>query len=168
VPKEEALRLDAQDVPVRAIAAYERYLAESPRDLDAYINLAVLYFECSDPGFAAAHEIPHAVLAASTEKAEALLNTAEERFGWRAEIEFWRKYVRFVALGDPPFYERAVELATAGESLVPYLHLAGHGPYQEEARALLNAVASGRSTKDRYIRSVLESSALYDWFEDAE
>jgi hypothetical protein len=50
--KEKALKLDAQDLPLDAAQAYEEAVAASEADFETFMNLAVLYFVCTDGGYA--------------------------------------------------------------------------------------------------------------------
>ena len=155
-----ALAQDAQDQPLPALDAYEQAIASSVADLDAYINLAVLYFKCFDFGYAAHHKLPDSVLRASLTRAREILDLAETRFGSEPEVEFWRRYIAMIYLGGPQFHEEARRLVESGKTRVPYFYLIS-GPdgknYAEEARKLVDAVEDGRTAKERYIRGVLKS-----------
>jgi hypothetical protein len=160
---EDAARFDAEDRPIEAIAAYERAIAEGGVPLETYINLALIYLSCYDPGFAAFHHIAPETIEASSHRFDEVLAKAEQQFGRSPEIEFWRRYLKFFGLGEPPFYDEARALANEGAA-VAYLHLAGEGPYQKHTQALLDSVEGARTRKERFIKSVLESFALREWW----
>ena len=112
--KEEAMTLDAQDLPLEAARAYEEAIASSDADFDTFINLAVLYFVCVDGGYAAHHGLSQEFVDHAWERAYELLDEAESKFGKQTEIAFWRHYFRFVVLGEAPFIktcERFLSLA---------------------------------------------------------
>jgi hypothetical protein len=161
---EDALRFDEEDRPVDAIAAYQRAIADPNADLELYLNLAALYFTCADFGYSSHHHIPSDITDTCLAQAETVLSEASSRFGEHPEISFWRRYIPFICLAGEPFYEDALRLAHDGRSLVPYLHLCGRGPYQEQAKQLLEQVNPGRSARQRYIRSVLGSAVYREWF----
>ena len=143
--------------------AYGAAIADGGVPLDTYLDLALIYMNFYDPGFTAFHHIALEVIEDSSDRLDKILTEAEERFGRIPEIDFWRRYAKFFGLGEPPFYDDAKALADEGAS-VAYLHLAGQGPYQTQAQALLKSVAVGRTCRERFIRSVLQSSVLRDWW----
>ena len=156
--KEEAMMLDAQDLPVDAAQAYEEAIAASDADFDTFINLAVLYFVCVDGGYATHHGLSQEFINHAWERAYELLDEAESRFGNQSEIAFWRHYFRFVVLGEAPFVETCAHLLQSGASLVPSFYLftsPGGDPYRPQALELLERVQEGKTAKQRYIRSIL-------------
>jgi hypothetical protein len=159
---DDAAKLDAEDRPLEAAQAYELAIRQGSAPIEAYINLACIYLNLRDFGYASYHRIPLETQEAASDRFQRVLTEAEARFGKYPELEFWRRYFSFFAFGEEPFYEEAANLAGQGVS-VAYLHLAGQGHYQRETRALLESVKLGRTTKERFIASVLKSRALSDW-----
>jgi hypothetical protein len=158
--KEQAELLDTQERPVEAAEAYERAIAEEDATLDLYLNLAVLYFVCTDFGYQAYHHLSDEFIAKAWDRAFKLLDEAESRFGPDSEITFWRRYFRFVRLGDDPFIEECERLALSGSLLVPYFYLFGYTgeeKHREQAQKLYESVKNGSTEKQRYIRSILEN-----------
>jgi tetratricopeptide (TPR) repeat protein len=156
---EEAAILDRADRPLEAAESYERAIRSDDADLDTYLNLAVLYFVCTDFGYASHHRLPNEFETTAWDKANEILTAAESRFGKEAEIDFWRYYFRYVVLGDEPFVETCRQLAPLSSSLVPYFYLfvsPGGREYQREAEELFKAVKDGTTAKKRYIRSILK------------
>ena len=117
--KEKALMLDAQDLPLDAAQAYEEAIAASDADFETFMNLAVLYFVCTDGGYAAHHNLSPEFVNDAWDRAYELLDEAESRFGNQAEMTFWRHYFRFVGLGAAPFIKTCQHLLESGDSLVP-------------------------------------------------
>ena len=157
--KEEAVTLDTQDLPFDAAQAYEEAIAESGADFDTFMNLAVLYFVCVDGGYATHHALSQEFMNHAWERAYALLDAAELRFGKQSEITFWHHYFRFVVLGDAPFLDTCEQLFHSGFSLVPsfYLFTSPRGEkYRPQAQQLLELVKDGSTAKKRYIRSILD------------
>ncbi|MDH3604508.1 MAG: hypothetical protein OEU26_33290 [Candidatus Tectomicrobia bacterium] len=156
--KEEAMMLDAQDLPVDAAQVYEKVIAASDADFDTFMNLAVLYFVCVDGGYATHHGLSREFINDAWERAYELLDEAESRFGKQSEITFWRYYFRFVVLGEAPLIETCKDLLQSGSSLVPSFYLftsPGGDLYRSQALQLLERVKEGTTAKQRYIRSIL-------------
>jgi hypothetical protein len=157
--KETALELDAEDRPIEAANAYEEAVKETDAGFDLYMDLAVLYFVCTDGGYASHHHLSNEFVDRAWERAMQLLDEAESRFGSNDEVEFWRRYFCFISLGeDESIMER--ERFASSKSLIPYfyLFLSGDGKaYYSEAQQLLEQVANGSTAKERYIKSILES-----------
>ena len=150
---------DAADRPVSAIEAYEEALASEDVELDAYLDLAVLYLECCDFGFAAHYKVPPELEASAYDKALEVLDRAELRFGRHSEITFWRHYLRMAVLGDALEADEVLKLVREDESLVPFLLLVGTPAASEHARrleALLNQVGEGRTARQRLVKGILE------------
>jgi hypothetical protein len=158
--KELALKLDAEDKPIEAVKAYEEAIKEPGADLDIYLNLAVLYFVCTDFGYAAHHHLPDELFDKAWERMISLLDEAESRFDKNDEVDFWRRYFRYIGLGnDESVMER--EPLKSSTSLIPYFYLfkSGNGDeYRSEAEKLYELVADETSAKKRYIKSILESN----------
>jgi hypothetical protein len=155
----EARQWDALDRPVEAARAYKAAIRTGSADLEAYLDLAVLYFACLDAGYATHHRLGQEFLDTCNPFQE--LDRAQARFGPHPEIIFWRHYMRFIYLGEQPDHQLAAQLARSGEILVPCLLPLMCGPHPESHRAegerLLDSVRNGASVRERYVRSVLES-----------
>ncbi|WP_152541373.1 hypothetical protein [Kallotenue papyrolyticum] len=159
--KEDAASFDARDQPVEAAQAYEMAIASSEADLDTYINLAVLYFVCNDGGYAAHHKLSQSFLSVAWDRAFELLDEAELRFGEHPETSFWKLYFSFVLLGADPSFNACEQLTHGSRTLVPYFHLFSSPEgerYRQPAEKLLQLVSAGATAKERYIKSVLEST----------
>lgn len=158
--KEQAIEFDSQDRPLEAAEAYEQIIAQPNADIESFINLAVLYFVCTDGGYAAYHRLSNEFVNKAWERANEVLDKAEAKFGKYAEIDFWCYFFRFIVLGEGPFIHECRALATKSTSIVPYFHLfalSGGEQYREKADQLLELVKGGKTAKNRYIKSVLES-----------
>lgn len=145
-----------------AALAYEDAVLESNADLDILLDLAVLYFELLDGGAVAHYRLSVEFQERAWSRFHELLEEAERKFGREPEIVFWRRYFRFIHLGEEPFPEEAERMAHAGTSLVPYFHLwmlpGGKRQYHEQARVLFEQMRDGSTPRKRYIRSILESA----------
>jgi regulator of protease activity HflC (stomatin/prohibitin superfamily) len=159
--RDQAAQYDRADQPVEAAAAYEQVIAEGEADLETFLNLAVLYFQCCDGGYLARHSLSKDFVEQADKRALELLDEAENRYGSNNELEFWRLFINY-AYGADASAQTSLELALRGPSSVPYFHLfslPGGEAYAEEARMLLASVREGKTAKERFIKSVLESHA---------
>jgi len=157
--KKKALDLDAQELPIAASCAYEECIISSCADLEVYINLSVLYFVCTDLGYAAYHNLPSAFVTRAGDRAFELLDEAELKFGKHPEIDFWRNYFKFAMLGGQSFKSKCENIVESGVTQVPYFYLFAickDNKYFKQAAKLFNAVKHRRTEKDRYIFSILK------------
>jgi len=151
---------DSRDYPREAALAYEIAIQKYEASLDTILDLAVLYFVCTDFGYSAHHHLLPEFSAKAYERALEILDIAEDRWGQKVEIVFWRQYFRYVVLGDDPFVEMCEQLARSSSSLIPYFYLFTSiegEKYRPQAQQLFELVKDGTTAKKRYIRSILES-----------
>lgn len=156
----QALELAIGQKFEQAAQEYEVSLTKSDISIDAYINLACLYWESVSPGTTASDTF----FEQSSKRMYQVLDEAEEKFGKIPEIEFWRLCFNFITLGDPAFPVKALELAkNPKSSLVPYFHVYSQtrdSKYLPKARKLLEQARLQLTTKNRYIISLLEACGL--------
>jgi hypothetical protein len=76
-----------------AAASYEASLLSDPTDVEATVNLAVLYWRAAGCSCAASGSLPREFLMHARERLRELLELAGERFADRAEIRFWNRYI---------------------------------------------------------------------------
>jgi hypothetical protein len=153
-----ALEFDALDLPVQAANAYEEAIGSEQADLSAYMNLAVLYFESTDPGYAAAKKLDPEFTARASAGMYRVLRLATRRFGSYPEAAFWNIYFNWFSKYDDPNFDEARELAK--KTPIAYLHLLGAPDgkrYLKQARGLLENVKKRRTVRERYIDSVVRS-----------
>ncbi len=84
----------------QAAAAYEAHLAFNPDDLEAILNLAVLYWQAAE-ACAAGHAASPELIDTAEDRMNALLDSASLRFAGSAEMRFWREYITRAQLGEP-------------------------------------------------------------------
>jgi len=163
-PEEQARKADAEDKPLQATMAYERVLNEGGGDLQFCLDAALVYLQCCDGGYIAAHRLPSDLVQRAYERALQILDQAERRFGAYNELDFWRYYLDFLVLGRDADPRKCEAIAVRGPSLVPYFHLyalSGGERFESQARQLLEEMKEGRTARQRHIRSVLKSRALH-------
>ncbi len=148
---------------VRAADCYEQIVQVEDAPLEAYLNLAVLYWQCTDYGFNASHNLGIDFIHEAGERYETLLQEAGRRFPHHPEIRFWTLYCNYVTLGEPPFVEECKRLVdAASKPLIPcfYLYSASNGrEYEKEAHHLLEECLNHPTTKNKYITSVIKGVA---------
>jgi hypothetical protein len=157
--EELALAFDAQEIPVEAAWAYEVAISAPKANLDLFLNLAVLYFECLDFGYASRHRLSEGFTSGAWDRAFDVLNKAEERFGRRTEIEFWRLYFSHIYSGEELTVSACKELTKGKDSLVPFMYLftsSGKTLFLEEACQLFELVRDCTTERKRYIKSILD------------
>ncbi|MDP3938768.1 MAG: hypothetical protein Q8R92_11630 [Deltaproteobacteria bacterium] len=156
-----ALALDtAQDLPAAA-REYERAVRDVGATLETYLNLAVLYFVLVDPGEASTRGLSADFVNAAWRRATELLEEASDRFGSNSEIEFWKRYFRFVVVGDAFLPEECEELAKSGGSLVPYFFLSSacdDNRYCEQTEVLREQVRARETARQRYVYDMLQKA----------
>lgn len=159
---EMAIALDVAEQFERAAVLYETVIAKESAPVEAFLNLAVLYWECTDFGIMAGYHLPVEFVKMAHIRHGDLLVEAKERFPQVPEVIFWQRYILdFRAMGNDFSVDDATDLATQPNStLVPYfyIYLASEGAveYREPAHQLLQSAQSLRTTKNRYIISMLE------------
>ena len=156
--RDKALRLDAEERPREAAAAYEVAIEVADSDLETYLNLAVLYWVATDFGYAGYHKLENAFVERAGRRDHEILDEGERRFGSNNEIDFWRYYFDYVSLGEAARPGHCKTLAERGPSLVPYFHLfelADGRRHRDEAKELLALFDPPETERGRYIYSML-------------
>jgi hypothetical protein len=96
-----ALTADENGRLEEAAASYEASLQSDPADLEATVNLAVLYWRAAGCGRSAPGSLPREFLTQARQRLHELLESAGQRFADRAEIRFWKKYIAAADAGEP-------------------------------------------------------------------
>jgi hypothetical protein len=148
--------LDQTGDVVAAAWAYEIALSSKPRDLEIRLNLVAIYVWACDTGFAAAHRLDQRFVDVAYDRASDLLADGLRLHPGDAELEGWRLHLQERVIGepiDPAVLERlASEPAAEFSKLLAYIESGGHA-HREEAAALFDRVAMGRTTRERYLLS---------------
>lgn len=159
---ENAFQLDLDRKIEEAAAAYEEVIQQGDAPVDAFINLACIYWETTDFGFNTGHNLSHAFFMKAGERVYKVLDEAQARFGELPEITFWRWYFDFTYMGEsaPPL-DKCLELLKHPEAnLVPYFYLYSQDrkpEYLAPLQALYNEVLPQKTIKNRYIISIIDS-----------
>lgn len=154
---DEAVVLDISQKIEQAADAYEEVIELPDAPLDAYINLACLYWHSTDPGQRFTHDFFHV---AGTRMWD-VLDETESKYSGYPEIKFWRLYFQFTTLGEQPFVEQCLEFVKQPNcTLVPYFHLfdqTNDKVYFPKVKLLYQEALGHRTTKNRYITSILRN-----------
>lgn len=157
----EALAAEACDDLFRAADLYEQEIQSGNTALDVLLNLAVLYWEASDPGESRVAERRDFFLLAGR-RYDDLLEQAVATYPESVEARFWRAFIRGISLGEPFDLDDARKLlAREPTCLVPAFFVFGQSKGDEAPRAaaeLLIQVRDGATYRDRYVRRYLLSA----------
>ena len=156
----EALKADREERIEDAANLYEHALQLSPTDLQAMINLIVLYWESSENGFYAAHHLPHEFVIRAGCRYRELLDEARRQFPGEPAVEFWRRYIASIDEGvefsasearamrdDNPDYLEPELILYEGEE---------DGDRARSAKTLIEWCRSEGTVRAHYVRAVLE------------
>ncbi|MCC4616713.1 hypothetical protein LL972_12010 [Xanthomonas campestris pv. asclepiadis] len=155
----EAVEFERINEVTKAAECYERVLNECPKDLGAFINLLVLYWQSTDYGFSLSSRLPASFVLVAGNRLAEMLGDMPSNFSGEPEFNFWVKYIAWADLGGhfeveecyemmrrkSGYYEPAMFIyaATAGEQAV------------SEVDKLLELVRSQSTARERYIYSVV-------------
>lgn len=156
-----ARQFDACEQPVEAANAYERAIDSGEQSIEAFIDLAVLYWVCTDGGYLAHHHLSQEFVDRADRRAREVLDEAARRFGPNAEIAFWQYYFDHISYGKPSDASFCEALLESGESLVPSFHLyclTGKATHRQRCEALRSAAKNRRTERERYLWSVADSA----------
>jgi len=157
---EVALEYDRNNKPLKAALTYEEIVQLNESNLEIFLNLAVIYFLMMDYGFAEYHKISDEYLEKAEENFYKILKLAEKKFGRKSEIEFWKYYYKYIVIGEDISTKVFEDIAKSGDSLIPFFHLfvlEKGSRYRKEATQLYEKIKLGRTARERYIKSVLET-----------
>jgi hypothetical protein len=157
----EAIEKDIDGDIVGAAKAYEDVILAGSSPLDCYINLSVLYWQCTDFGFNSNLKLDPVFVKSAGVRYTQILHDANEQFVNQPEIKFWELYFDYISLGGPSFIDECKEIVqNPACSLVPYFYLlkmAGEKEFKPQVLKLIEHCRTSLTTKNKYIISVVES-----------
>jgi tetratricopeptide (TPR) repeat protein len=143
-----------------AAARYEEALAAGDNALQLLLDLALLYWQSTDPGLAAAKDLDPDFLKRAGRRTPELLEEAARAFPGSTAVRFWKRYMAWADLGEPLDAEECRQLLREDPTvLVPVMHVfaASQGrDMQTEAHKLLQQCRDDGTTGARYVASVIE------------
>jgi hypothetical protein len=156
----DALAADRAGDVETAAGRYEEVLAGGDRSLRVMMNLALLYWQATDPGLAAARRLTSDFLATAGRRGAELLDEAGRQFPQSTAARFWKRYIAWADLGELFGIEECRQLLREDPAvLIPamYVFAASQGrDMQTEAHELLRQCREDGTTGARYVVSVIE------------
>jgi hypothetical protein len=156
---EKARQFDEIDRPIEAIQNYEQAISDGDAPLSAYLDLALIYLNCCDFGYASFHKLPETIENKAYENVIRVLNAAEHQHGYNVETTFWCHLAEIRVIGNELSDNVLRPLLDENQSLVPYYFafLKSDGKlYRDEARKLKSQVSDKKTSRQRYIAGILE------------
>jgi hypothetical protein len=154
-----ALTADENGRFQQAATAYETHLASSPGDLEAILNLAILYWQATEAGACVGGGPSTEFVSGARNRVSELLEDASQRFAARAEVRFWRRYISSIRLGEPLGVAECRELLRERpDYLEPAFVVFSNSSGQEaepEAMRLLARCADEPTARSRHVISVI-------------
>lgn len=156
----KAMELEKEDKVREAAEEYELHISEGNAKLEAYLNLAFLYWQSTEYGFSASLGLGKDFIDLAATRYKELLTDAKGRFPSESEIEFWERYFGFIDLGEN-FPEEECRRFTDDENEVAasfHLYALSNGrAYKNETERLLQVCSKEPTLKNRYIVSIIEA-----------
>jgi tetratricopeptide (TPR) repeat protein len=173
-----ALTADENGRFQEAAASYEAALLADPADLEATVNLAVLYWQAAGRSRAASGSLPQEFLKHAQKRLQELLGSATdraasegipsgetpsggERFAERAELRFWKKYITAADAGEPLQPSECRQLMQERpDYLEPAFVVFSDSSGQEaepEAMRLLVDCSEQPTARGRYVTSIINA-----------
>ena len=143
-----------------AAARYEEVLAAGDHSLQVLLNLALLYWQATDTGLAAANNIGPDFLTRAGRRTPELLDEATQVYPGSTAARFWKRYIAWADLGEPLKVEECRQLLREDPAvLIPamYVFVVSQGrDMKTEAHELLQRCHEDGTTGARYAVSVIE------------
>jgi hypothetical protein len=163
---ELAVTKDIQRSFFEAIELYEEIISAQFAPIDAYINLAFIYWRFgADFGFQAANNISNEWRDIGAKKYSKVISDALKLYPQSRELHFWEKYFPHRDYFSDFSSEEClaiIEKYNIDESLVPYFFLYLDNPkkYSVQRNRLLLQCEKTPTQKNVYIMALLTSNAL--------
>lgn len=149
--------------PVDIQAGLDAYLGLLAQQQDDGIiaDFLVFCWQAVDPGRVAALDLADDVLDACADKMSELLEFIEHRCDAWSVPGFWRRYIQWADFGEELQVEECMEFMRRVPGYIEpafFVFLATPGQeMRREAMCLLAAYSGERTTRESYVKSVLES-----------
>jgi hypothetical protein len=162
-----ALTADENGRFQQAAATYETYLATCPADLDATLNLAVLYWEVAQSGIRPVAGISADFVAGARKRLGELLDCAGEHFADSAELRFWSRHMCRSELGETPESSECRQLLRERpdylEPACVVFSTSGGEDAEPEAMRLLAACAEQPTARSRHVITIINDVLRWRW-----
>lgn len=143
-----------------AAARYEEVLAAGDHSLQVLLNLALLYWQATDPGLATVKKIGPEFLSRAGRRTPELLEEATRLYPRSTAARFWKRYIAWADLGESLEAEECMQLLREDPAvLIPAMHVFAVSQGRDmkaEAHQLLQQCRKDGTTGARYASSVIE------------
>ncbi|PRY24540.1 hypothetical protein CLV58_1398 [Spirosoma oryzae] len=162
---ENALELEYYHDYAGAISMYKKIIGNMHPPVDAFINLAFLYWSVVnnrlfDRSLKKECGVPAELLPASDKMYEFIINMGLQEHPQNIELAFWKLYFSEISYGKDVIEADYISLLTHyhNDSLVPYLVLAAYDKtkYRNELYLLREECSIHPTAKNLYIKAVIE------------
>lgn len=158
-----AMGYDGRKDYIPAAYYYELAVMEE-RTANAFIDLAVFYFQFTDIGINTASQLSLDFISTAFARYDLILERGIDAFPSNSEMRFWKLYFRHRAVYYDDLSEADVLgiLEQEGASPVPYffLYLLEPKKYENERQKLLTTFRTVQTSKGRWILSLIDSPAI--------
>jgi hypothetical protein len=159
---EQATSYDIEQEYIYAAFYYELAIAEE-RTADAFIDLAVFYFQFTDFGINSASRLPLDFIHTAFARYHVVIDRGIATFPLNNEMRFWKAYFHHRTVYDDWSEADVLKFLNDDNSnLVPFFHLYLFDPekYSEQRDALLKDCGSRLTSKNRWILSLIDTAPL--------
>jgi hypothetical protein len=157
-----ALTADENGWFQQAADGYETALLSDPADLEATVNLVVLYWQAAGGASCASGRVSAEFREHAGRRLPELLAAASQRFAGSAEVRFWQKYIAAAGSGEPlePTECRQL-LRERPDYLEPafvVFAMSAGAEAEPEAMRLLADYSEQPTTRARYVTSIINAA----------
>ncbi len=159
----DAIEADRSGDFEAAAELYERIIQSGASSFRVLVDLAILYWQATDPGVAAGHGLSAEFMNRAAIRKERLLDEAIRSFPNCNEAQFWKRYIAWADMGEPLSIKECEGLLRDDRAgIVPAMFIfmaSGCDRMIPAARQLLRQSRREGTAKARYVASVIEASA---------
>jgi len=146
----------------QAAAGYEAALLADTADLEATVNLAVLYWQAAGHRAGGGGSMTADFSSHADRRLHELLESASSRFADRAEVCFWNKYIAAAESGEPLEPRECLQLMREHpDYLEPAFVVFAESACEEaepEAMRLLADCSERPTARGRYVTSIISAA----------
>lgn len=158
----KALELDLAQQYKGAIQEYELAILHEHSVVEAYINLAIIYWlSAAEFAWADKYKIPVEFRSTAATRYAEVLSVAKNKFPNCGELYFWERYCLHRLIFDPLEEEEVLKIISTFKECteIPYffLYLFDKEKYSKQRDKLLEKCQVSPTAKNIYIKSIIEN-----------
>jgi hypothetical protein len=157
-----ALTADENGWFQQAAAGYEAALRSNPADLEATVNLAVLYWQAAGNRACGRGRLSAEFSSHAGRRLPELLESASRRFAGNAQVRFWKKYIAAAGCGEPLESAECRQLMRENpdylEPAFVLFALSAGAEAEPEAMRLLADCSEQPTARARYVTSIINAA----------